>query len=153
MEFNPKLRGVKPDDLAGATLLVGYRKFEFCRNSIGDLYLQACPGRRQIPDGAWDAPTTEEDFPRFGHYNLKDAPTGDVLPRRCSGWEPEPLSTIHQQPQRIPYHAFHAARVFAENVARVTDTVVPSGPAKVSTWASSCWASALTILVPSPVFA
>jgi hypothetical protein len=32
---------------------------------------------------------------------------------------------------------FHAARVFAENVARVTDTVVPCEPAKVSTWAPS----------------
>jgi hypothetical protein len=35
------------------------------------------------------------------------------------------------------YPPFHAARVFAENVARVTDTVVPFGPAKVSTWAPS----------------
>jgi hypothetical protein len=33
--------------------------------------------------------------------------------------------------------AAHAARVFTENVARVTDTVVPLGPAKVSTWAPS----------------
>jgi hypothetical protein len=49
--------------------------------------------------------------------------------------------------------AFHAARVFAENVARVTDTLVPFEPAKVSTWAPSCCASALTMLVPSPVFA
>jgi hypothetical protein len=32
---------------------------------------------------------------------------------------------------------FHAARVFAENVARVTDTVVPCGPASVSSWAPS----------------
>jgi hypothetical protein len=32
---------------------------------------------------------------------------------------------------------FHAARVLAENVARVTDTVVPCEPAKVSTWAPS----------------
>jgi hypothetical protein len=31
----------------------------------------------------------------------------------------------------------YAARVSAENVARVTDTVVPSGPAKVSNWAPS----------------
>ena len=32
---------------------------------------------------------------------------------------------------------FHAARALAENVARVIDTVVPCGPAKVSTWAPS----------------
>ena len=45
-----------------------------------------------------------------------------------------------------------ADRVFAAKVARVTDTVVPCRPAKVSTCAPSCCASALTILVPNPVF-
>src|ERR1043166_423992 len=51
--------------------------------------------------------------------------------------------------RRRYFSFFHAAWVLAENVARVTDMVVPSGPAKVSTWAPSWCASALTILVPS----
>jgi hypothetical protein len=32
---------------------------------------------------------------------------------------------------------YQAARILAENVARVTDTVVPVGLAEVSTWAPS----------------
>jgi hypothetical protein len=69
----------------------------------------------------------------------------------------EPLARLicpmpdRDKPTRIL--TLYAARVFAENVARVTDTVVPFGPAKFSTLASSCCASALTILVPSPTFA
>lgn len=49
--------------------------------------------------------------------------------------------------------ALYAAwTAFVANVAWVIATVVPAGPATVSTVAPSCWASALTMPVPSPVF-
>ena len=49
--------------------------------------------------------------------------------------------------------AFRAACGIFAKMAWVTDTVVPWGPLKTSTRASSCCASALTMLVPSPAFA
>ena len=45
-----------------------------------------------------------------------------------------------------------ACGIFAK-MAWLTDTVVPWGPLETSTRASSCCASALTMLVPSPAFA
>ena len=55
----------------------------------------------------------------------------------------------HDSARRV--NVVHAAwMAFAGKVACVIETVVPSGPAKVSTWESSWCASALTIPVPSP---
>lgn len=49
--------------------------------------------------------------------------------------------------------AFRAACGIFAKMAWLTDTVVPWGPLETSTRASSCCASALTMLVPSPAFA
>jgi hypothetical protein len=53
----------------------------------------------------------------------------------------------------MPAPASHAERVLAKKVACVTETVVPVGPDNVSTCAPNCWARALTMLVPNPLFA
>jgi hypothetical protein len=72
--------------------------------------------------------------PRVHHPGLVLVQHKQSRPARMQKDSPINLVCCSRGPT-IP--AFYAARVFAEKVARVIDKVVPFGPAKVLTWASS----------------